>query len=61
MNNNNNEKAEKYHTNEGTNYKHRSPNKWRRSRQTTWKKIQNNDSKDDQKPLKQNGENAGIN
>ena len=25
----NNEKAEKYYTNEGTNYKHRSSNKWR--------------------------------
>ena len=27
------------------------------NRQTTWKRIQNNDSKDDQKPWKQNGEN----
>ena len=27
-----------------------SPNKWRGNRQTTWKIIQNNDSKDDQKP-----------
>ena len=26
-----------------------SPNKWRGNRQTTWKRIQNNDSKDDQK------------
>ena len=25
-----------------------SPNKWRGNRQTTWKIIQNNDSKDDQ-------------
>ena len=31
------------------------------NRQTTWKIIQNNDSKDDQKPWKQNGENARIN
>ena len=41
--------------------KHRSPNKWRGNRQTTWKRIQNNDSKDDQKPWKQNGGNATIN
>ena len=27
----------------------------------TWKRIQNTDSKDDQKPWKQNGENARIN
>ena len=33
-------------------------NKWRGNRQTTWKRIQNNNSKDDQKPWKQNGENA---
>ena len=33
----------------------------KRNRQITWKKIQNNDSKDDQKPWKQNGENARIN
>ena len=31
------------------------------NRQTTWKRIQNNDSKDDQKPWKHNGENAWIN
>ena len=31
------------------------------NRQTTWKRIQNNDSKGDQKPQKQNGENARIN
>ena len=31
----NNEKAEKYCTNEGTNEKHRSPNKLRETRQTT--------------------------
>ena len=30
----------------------------RGNRQTTWKVIQNNDSKDDQKPWKQNGENT---
>ena len=30
-------------------------------RQTTWKRIQNNDSKDDQKPWKQKGVNARIN
>ena len=36
--------------NEATNKKHRSPNKWRGNRQTTRKRIQNNDSKDDQKP-----------
>ena len=29
--------------------------------QTTWKRIQNNDSKDDQKPWKQNVENVRIN
>ena len=28
---------------------------------TTWKRIHNNDSKDDQNPWKQNGENARIN
>ena len=39
----------------------KSPNKWRGNRQTTWKIIQNNDSKDDQKPWKQNGENVRIN
>ena len=33
-----------------------SPNSWRGNRKTTWKRIQNNDSKDDQKPWKQNGE-----
>ena len=38
-----------------------SANKWRGNRKTTWKIIQNNDSKDDQKPWKQNGENARIN
>ena len=32
--------------------RNRSPSKWR-NRQTTWIKIQNNDSKDDQKPWKQ--------
>ena len=32
-----------------------SPNKWRGNRKITWKGIQNNDSKDDQKPWKQNG------
>ena len=37
------------------------PNKWRGNRQITWKRNQNNDSKDDQKPWKQNGENAVIN
>ena len=37
-----------------------SPNKWRGNRQTTWKRIHNNDSKDDQKLWKQNGENARI-
>ena len=56
-----NENAKKYYTNEVTNQKHRSPNKWRGNRQTTWKRIQNTDSKDDQKPWKQNGENAIIN
>ena len=30
-------------------------------RQTTWKRIQNNDSNNDQKPWIQNGENARIN
>ena len=29
--------------------RNRSPNKWRGNRQTTWKRIQNNDSKDDKK------------
>ena len=33
-----------------------SPNKWRGNRQTTWKRIQNNDSKDDWKPQKYNRE-----
>ena len=42
------ENAEKYYTNEGTNQKHRSLNKWRGNRQITWKRIQNNNSKDDQ-------------
>ena len=31
------------------------------NRQTTWKRIQNNDSKNDQSPWKQNEENARIN
>ena len=31
------------------------------NRQTPWKRIQNNDDKDDQKPWKQNGENVRIN
>ena len=35
--------------------------KWRGNRKTTWKKIQKNDSKDDQKPWKQNGENERNN
>ena len=30
------------------NWKHWNPNKWRGNRQTTWKIIQNHDSKDDQ-------------
>ena len=47
--------------NEGTNYKHRSPNKWRGNRKITWKRIQHNDNQDDQKPWKQNGENESIN
>ena len=38
-----------------------NPNKWRGNRKITWKRIQNDDSKDDQKPWKQNGENARIN
>ena len=54
-------KRQKYWTNEGTNQKHTSPNKWRENKQTTWKRIQNNDSKDDIKPWKQNGGNARIN
>ena len=29
--------------------------------QTTWERIHNTDSKDDQKPWKQNGENARSN
>ena len=33
----------------------------RGNRKITWKRIQNNDSKGDQKPLQQNGENARIN
>ena len=37
------------------------PNKWRGNRHTTWESIQNNDSKDDPKPWKQNEENARIN
>ena len=37
--------------------KHRSPNKWRGNRQTTWKRIQNNDSIDDQKPWKPGNQN----
>ena len=41
--------AEKYYTNEGTNEKHRSPNKWRGNKQTTWRIIQNNDCKGDKK------------
>ena len=32
--------------------KNTSPNKWRGNRQTTWKRIQNNDSKNDQNPWK---------
>ena len=47
-----NEKVEKYYKHEGTNQKHRSPNKRRGTRQTTWKRIQNNDSKNDKKTLK---------
>ena len=35
-----NEKAEKYYTNEGMNWKHRSPNEWCGNRQNTWKRIQ---------------------
>ena len=35
--------------------------KWRGNRQSTWRRIQNNDSKDDQKHWKQNGENEVIN
>jgi len=31
------------------------------NRQTPWKRIQNNDDKDDQKPWKQSGEKARIN
>ena len=54
----NDEKAEKGYINEGTNYKHRNSNKWRGNRQISWKTIQNNDSKGDQKPWKQNGEKA---
>ena len=38
-----------------------SPKKWRGYRKIIWKRTQNNDSKDDQKPWKQNGENARIN
>ena len=34
--------------NEQTRNTNRSPNKWRGNRQTPWKRIQNNDSKDDQ-------------
>ena len=41
--------------------RNRSPNKLRGNRQITQKRIQKNDSKDDQKPRKQNGENARIN
>ena len=48
-------KAEKYYKNEGTNYKHRRPNKWRGNRHTTRKRIQSNASKDDEKSWKQNG------
>ena len=39
----------------------RSPNKWKGKGQITWKWMQNNDSKGDQNPWKQNGENAKIN
>ena len=41
-------KTEKYCTNEGTNQRHRSPNKLRGNREITKKRIQNDDSKDDQ-------------
>ena len=41
--------------------RNRRPNKWGGNRQTTWKGIHNNDSKDDQKSWKQNGENVRIN
>jgi len=33
-------------------------NQWRGNRQTTWKRMCYNDSKDDQKSWKQNGENV---
>ena len=39
----------------------RSPNKWRENRQTLWKRIQNNDSKDGQKPWKQNENSRSTN
>ena len=45
---NKNEKTEKCCTNKGENQKHRSPNKQQGNRKITWKRIQNNDSKDDQ-------------
>ena len=41
--------------------RNRSTNQWRGNMQTTWKRIQNNDSKDDQNPWKQKGENVRIN
>ena len=44
----NNEKAEKYYKYEGTNSKLKIAKKSRGNRQTTWKIIQNNESKDDQ-------------
>ena len=54
----NDEKTEKYSTNERIMYKHTRPNKWRWNKQSTWKRIQNNDSKDASKTWKYNGENA---
>ena len=48
------ETAEEYVPDEGTKIKHRRTTKWREDRQPTWKRIQSNDDKDDQRSQKKN-------
>ena len=50
-----NEKTEKYSAGKGTWLMPTKPNKRGGDRESTWKRIQNNDSKDDPKSWKQNG------
>ena len=47
-----NEKTENHTADGGARQKPTRPNKWRENRQSTWKRIQNNDSKDDPKSWK---------